>query len=113
MALFTYGSDTVCMTATVLHYPRVAWDGALAFVRAPLSLYSYDAFAQRVHDEMGPAVYEELQDTHARVVDNYWRTGGDRYVTDVEAAKWRARLEDLLHTRPDLAKTVVALSRSL
>ena len=51
-----------------------------------------------------------LEDTRARVLDNYYRTGGDRYVTDVEAGKWRVRLEDLLRTRPDLAGTVIELT---
>ena len=98
---------------TVLHQPRVAWDGARAFVRAPLSLYHFDDFARRVYDELGPEVYDKLLDTHARIIDNYWRTGGDRYVMDVEAGKWRARLQDLLSAQPELAGTVVALSRSL
>jgi hypothetical protein len=35
---------------------------------------------------------------------------GDRYVTDVEAGKWRVRLEELLRTRPELADAVQELT---
>ena len=35
---------------------------------------------------------------------------GDRYVTDVEAGKWRVKLEDLLRARPDLADEVLRLA---
>jgi len=97
------------MTPTVTHQPRVAWDGARAFVRIAQTPY-YDDFAVQVLRRLGPDQYEMLEDTRARVLDNYYRTGGDRYITDVEAGKWRARLEDLLQSRPDLAGTVIELT---
>jgi hypothetical protein len=101
------------MTTTVLHQPRVAWDGARAFVRAAMSPAHFDAFARQVRDDLGPDLLDALEDTYARVAENLERTGGDRYVLDVEAGKWRIRLEELLRTRPDLAGRVVALSRLL
>ena len=97
------------MTPTVTHQPRVAWDGALAFVRIAQTPY-YDDFAAHVLRRLGPDQYEMLEDTRARVLDNYYRTGGDRYITDVEAGKWRVRLEDLLRAHPDLTGTVVELT---
>jgi len=97
------------MTTTVTHQPRVAWDGARAFVRIAQTT-GYDAFAVQVLDRLGPDVHALLEDTRARVIDNYYKTGGDRYLIDVEAGKWRVRLEDLLRTRPDLVGTVIELT---
>jgi hypothetical protein len=97
------------MTATVIHQPRVAWDGARAFVRITTMPY-YEAFAEHVRNRLGPQAYADLEDTHERMVDNLRRTGGDRYVPDVEAGKWRFRLEDLLRNRPDMAGTVLDLT---
>jgi hypothetical protein len=37
-------------------------------------------------------------------------TGGDRHAADVEAGKWRVRLEDLLRNRPDLVPAVIELT---
>ena len=97
------------MATLVTHQPRVAWDGARAFVRATQTPH-YDDFAGHVLRRLGPEQYELLEDTRARIVDNYYRTGGDRFVTDVEAGKWRVRLEDLLRSRPDLTGTVLELT---
>jgi hypothetical protein len=97
------------MTMTVTHQPRVAWDGARAFVRAAQTP-SYDDFAVHVLRELGPEQHSLLEDTRARLIDNYYRTGGDRYLCDVEAGKWRVRLEDLLRTRPDLTGAVLELT---
>jgi hypothetical protein len=87
----------------------VAWDGARAFVRVAQTPH-YDDFAVHVLRRLGPEQYDMLEDTRARIVDNYYRTGGDRYVTDVEAGKWRVRLEDLLRQHPELTGTVLELT---
>jgi hypothetical protein len=97
------------MTMTVTHQPRVAWDGARAIVRIAQSP-SYDEFAVQVLDRLGPEQHALLEDTRARLVDNYYRTGGDHYLCDVEAGKWRVRLEDLLRHHPDLTPTVLELT---
>ncbi len=68
------------MTQTV-HQPRVAWDGARAFVQAAGSPHS-EQFAAR----------------------------GDRYAADVESGKWRVRLEDLLRRKPELTEAVLELT---
>jgi hypothetical protein len=97
------------MTAPVTHQPRVAWDAARAVVRVAQSPY-YAEFAEQLMLRIGPDHYLMLEDTRARVIDNYYRTGGDRFVVDVEAGKWRARFEDLLRTRPDLLGAVLELT---
>ena len=97
------------MTTLVTHQPRVAWDGARAFVRIAQTPY-YDEFARHVLNRLGPDLFDLLEDTRARVLDNLYRTGGDHYLTDVEAGKWRVRLEDLLRTRPDLTGAVLELT---
>jgi hypothetical protein len=97
------------MTPTVIHQPRVAWDGACAFVRVAQTPH-YEAFADQVHHRLGPGTFAQLEDTRERLLDGINRSGGDRYVTDVEAGKWRVRLEELLRTRPDLAGAVLDLT---
>ncbi len=93
----------------VIHHPRVAWDGACAFVRVA-GTPAYPVFADYVRAWLGPDLHASLQDTHERVFANLVWNDGDRHVTDVEAGKWRARLEDLLHSHPELAGTVQELT---
>ncbi len=93
----------------VIHQPRLAWDGARAFVRVSYTP-EYPVFADRVRSRLGPDLHTALVDTHERVFANLARNDGDRYVTDVEAGKWRARLEELLRNRPDLAPAVQELT---
>ena len=93
----------------VIHHPRVAWDAARAFVHAAGSPHS-DQFAARVLPRLGSEVYGQFADTRQRLLTALVETGGDRYVSDVEAGKWRARLEDLLRTKPELTGAVVELT---
>jgi hypothetical protein len=97
------------MTHSVIHQPRVAWDAARTFVRAAGSS-DYDQFAGRVYQQLGVEVYGELSDTRKRLILADAELPGDQYVIDVEAAKWRVRLEDLLRDRPDLVDTIQHLS---
>lgn len=94
---------------TVIHQPRVAWDAARAFVRIVQTPY-YEQFADLVLDRLGPDSYLQLQETYDRVLDNLHRTGGDRYVTDVEAGKWRVRFEEVLRTRPESTRHLIELT---
>jgi hypothetical protein len=94
---------------TVIHTARVAWDGARAFVLAAGSPSS-DRFAARVLDRLGSEMYGHFADTRARLLTALVETGGDRYASDVEAGKWRVRLDDLLHSRPDLTEAVLDLT---
>ncbi|MFF5292717.1 hypothetical protein [Paractinoplanes globisporus] len=88
------------MTPTVTHQPRVAWDGARAFVRAAGSPHS-EQFAAHVLARLGSEVYGQFADTRQRLLTALVETGGDRYAADVEAGKWRVRLEDLLRQHPE------------
>jgi hypothetical protein len=97
------------MTQSVIHQPRVAWDAARAFVRRAGSS-DYDQFAGRVYQELGIEVYGELSDTRKRLILADAALPGDQYVIDVEAAKWRVRIEELLRDRPDLVGPIQDLS---
>jgi hypothetical protein len=90
------------MTQSVIHQPRVAWDAARAFVRMA-GRPGYDAFAGRVLDRLGTEVYGELGNTRLRLLQAAMEsTDNDRFTHDVEAARWRVRIEDLLRTDPSL-----------
>jgi hypothetical protein len=94
---------------TVIHQPRIAWDGARAFVRAAGSPQS-EGFAARVLSRLGSEMYGQFADTRQRMLTALVETGGDRYAADVEAGKWRVRLEDLLRSRPELTDAVIELT---
>ena len=96
------------MTQTV-HQPRVAWDGARAFVQAAGSPHS-EQFAARVLSLLGSEVYGQFADTRQRLLTALVETGGDRYAADVESGKWRVRLEDLMRQKPQLIDTVQGLT---
>jgi len=96
------------MTQTV-HQPRVAWDGARAFVQAAGSPHS-EQFAARVLSRLGSEVYGQFADTRQRLLTALVETGGDRYAADVEAGKWRVRLEDLMRQKPQLIGAVQHLT---
>lgn len=69
------------MPSGVIHQPRVAWDAAL----------------------LGPEFAAELNLTRVRL-------GEDPFTANVEAGKWRVRLEDVLRARPDLAEPLHRLA---
>jgi hypothetical protein len=94
---------------TVIHQPRVAFDAARAFVLAAGSPHS-EAFATRVLSRLGSEMYGHFADTRQRLLTALVETGGDRYASDVEAGKWRVRLEDLLRTHPELTGAVIELT---
>jgi hypothetical protein len=96
------------MTQSVIHQPRVAWDAARAFVRMAGGP-GYDAYAGQVLNRLGPEVYGELADTRRRLLEAAVKTS-DRYTLDVEAGKWRVRIEDLLRNDPSLITPVRELT---
>jgi hypothetical protein len=97
------------MAQLITHQPRVAWEGARAFVRAAGGP-GYEAFSGRVASRLGAEFYGELANTRQRLFAAQVATGGDRFMSDVEAGKWRVRFEDLLRTRPDLTATIQELT---
>ena len=108
MAIITVTVDDHLMTQ-VQHQPRVAWDGARAFVRAAHSPGFFE-FGWQVRELLGREVYEQLAVTRDHLLASDILTGGDRHASDVEAGKWRWRLQDLLSSRPDLSGAVVELT---
>lgn len=97
------------MTPTIVHQPRVAWDAARAIIRATYAA-DFDAFADCVHDVLGPRLHDDLRATRGRVLTGLFGADGDQHVLNVEAGRWRVILEDLLRTRPDLTDAVRALT---
>jgi hypothetical protein len=94
---------------TVIHQPRVAWDGARAIVRVAGSAH-YEGFADHVLQHLGIGMYGDFADTRQRLLTAFVETGGDQYAADVEAGKWRVRLEDLLHEHPELSGAILDLT---
>lgn len=101
------------MSQSVIHQPRVAWDGARAFVRAANGPDYYD-FASRLLSRLGPDLYGELANTRQRLLTaSVESSDSDRFTADVEASKWRVRLEELLRARPDLMTIVSELTETV
>jgi hypothetical protein len=94
---------------TVVHQPRIAWEGARAFVRAAGSP-NYQYFAARVLGRLGQQVYGDFADTRQHLLTALVETGGDRFASDVEAGKWRVRLEDLMRYHPEVIDAVRELT---
>ena len=93
----------------VIHHERIASDGALAFVRAAASP-QYAQFAGSILAGLGSELYGAFADTRFRLLTALVETGDDRSASDVEANKWRARLEDLLRHQPELVPAVLELT---
>ncbi len=100
------------MTQSVIHQPRVAWDGARAFVRMAGGP-GYDAYAGRVLSRLGTELSGELAATRQRLLEASMESSdNDRFTIDVEAGKWRVRLEDLLRNNPALIPAVRELTEA-
>lgn len=100
------------MTQSVIHQPRVAWEAARAFVRMAGGP-DYDAFSGRVLSRLGTVVYGDLADTRQRLLAaSMDSSDSDRFAADVEAGKWRVRLEDLLRNNPALIAPVQELTEA-
>jgi hypothetical protein len=93
----------------VIHRQRVAWDGARAFVRAAASP-QYPWFASALLQSLGSELYGAFADTRNRLLTALVEAGNDRTASDLEAGKWRVRLEDLLSERPELTEAVLRLT---
>lgn len=98
------------MTQSVIHHPRVAWDGARTFVWAAGTTDYYEAFAGQVASYLGAECATALAATRERILTGWPASGSDRHVIDVELGLWRVRLEDLLRTRPDLIEAIRELT---
>ncbi len=94
---------------TVQHRPRVVWDGARVFVRATQAPGFFE-FAWAVRESLGREMYDELIATHERLAVAAPGPGADRYAADLEAGRWRVRLDELLAARPELTPAVVEMT---
>jgi hypothetical protein len=92
------------MTTSVVHAPRVAWDGALAFVEACENVTMFTWFKGEVWQLLGPAYYDMLNASHL----NLWYADDER-VHQIEAGIWRVRLSDALAGQPELAGPLLTL----
>jgi hypothetical protein len=101
------------MARTVIHQPKVAWDGACAFVGAAGGP-ECAALATEMLGRLGTDWYGELANTRQRLLAASVDADVDEHaVADVEIARWRVRLEDLMRRRPDLIIAVRELTESL
>jgi hypothetical protein len=93
------------MNKTIVHQPRVAWDGARVFVSAaPLGLYTW--LSDQVGRQLGVTCQRQLAATRALLLSDV-RPGAEH----VEAGVWRVRLEDLMRRRPELTEPLAALAQ--
>ncbi|WP_436757859.1 hypothetical protein [Streptosporangium sp. V21-05] len=85
---------------TVVHHPRVAWEGARTFVNAAEDNV-YWWLSDAVGRSLGVTHQTRLSETRLRLQrENAWLA---------ETAAWRVRLEDMLQDRPELAPVVLQL----
>jgi hypothetical protein len=82
----------------VTHNPRVAWDGALAFVGAAGHDDLYGWLDERLGELLGLQWRRALAETRAQL---WYSNRSD--VRNVECGRWRVRLEDVLDADPELA----------
>jgi hypothetical protein len=88
----------------VTHHPRVAWDGAMAFVGAAGYDDLYGWLDERLGDLLGEPARQALAETRARL---WYSRRPD--VEQVENGRWRARLEDILGTDPAVSGPLCSL----
>ena len=88
-------------TQNVIHRPRVAWDGARAFVQV------IEAGRYRwLSEQLGARIGREAQDHALACVV---RLGARQGSELAEAGMWRVFLDDLLSARPDLTQPLLEL----
>jgi hypothetical protein len=78
---------------SVLHRPRVAWEGARVFVAAA-NADAYYWLSDMVGEYLGVIYQLKLAETRIRLQADE--------VPYAEAGAWRARLDELLHHHPEL-----------
>ena len=94
------------MSAPILHRPRVAWDAALTVIAAAeAGDATFAWFAAEVERLLGTPYAQALSDSR-RLLWNADRPD----VANVEAGKWRFRLDDVLAARPGLTAALHTLT---
>lgn len=92
---------------TKTHIPRLAWDAAWAIVDGSADPVRSASLAEWLDTHAGQPYGQLVIDCRNRLVTN---DGFES--TAVEAGIWRARLDDLLHDRPDLVEPLAHLIRA-
>jgi hypothetical protein len=95
------------MTARVLHHPRVAWDATTVIVHVAERPGS-DVFwwyIERLSEVLGISHRVAFTETVERMA-----TSQRPDQVDIESARWRARLSDVLGVNPDLAEDLNLLT---
>jgi hypothetical protein len=82
---------------SVIHRPRVAWEGACVFVAAA-NADAYYWLSDMVGEYLGVIYQLKLAETRIRLQAED--------ASHAEAGAWRARLDELLHHRPELTPLV-------
>jgi hypothetical protein len=89
-----------------MHQPRIAWDAALALIRAVES--GGTAYAQcrdRFVRLFGVTIGSEIEATRRRLASP---TAPANRI-HIEQGLWRVKLEDYLRSRPELADELIAV----
>lgn len=88
----------------VTHHPRLAWDGAMAFVGAAAHRDLYGWLDERLADLLGEPGRRALAETRVRLFHSRRPEA-----PHVETGRWRARLADVLGTDPALSRPLQQL----
>jgi hypothetical protein len=87
-----------------IHHQRLAWDSARAFMDVVDGDRDYFWLSAQIGRLLGPDYETALSDARTRL---FARTRPD--ARQVETGLWRARIEDLLRDRPELAPALESL----
>ena len=92
------------MNAGIVHHQRLAWDCARAFVAVADSDRDYFWLCNEVRRLLGPRYEVALSDARNRLT-----LAARPDTAQIEAGLWRARMEDALRERPELALALAGL----
>ena len=93
------------MTQSIVHPQRVAWDSARVIVRA-LDTVWCGWLADQLAARLGPGYRQEIIDSRVRLL-----TSNRPDAIDIEAGRWRVRLDEALRQRPEITGAVLDLTR--
>ena len=92
------------MASTIVHHPRVAWDAALALVRAARADDAVVSWCRDwVAHVLGPIDASAFLATRRRLAD----PAAALNEVQVQEGLWRVRIEDALRVFPDLAEPLL------
>jgi hypothetical protein len=92
------------MNAGIVHHQRLAWDCARAFIAVADSDRDYFWLCNEVRRLLGPQYEMALSDARIRLM-----RAARPDTPQIEAGLWRARMEDMLRERPELALALASL----